>query len=470
MDERWPSGAPPSITNAPEALARGSPLTHIPADMWLYPVMPAISALATRAYYRLTVSGSLPPSGPVLIVANHSNSLMDPALVVVAAHRKVRFMAKHTLFEHKQIGWLIAAVGSVPVYRAMDDPKFVGRNYDSFRDVNAAIAAGDAVGIFPEGTSHSASRLQPLKTGAARIALGAALEYGGSFPIIPVGLVFRDRRSFRSSARVVIGESCQWEDLATRGAQDKEAVRELTRRIELSMRTVTLNLRSWSDEQLVRCAERVWRAEFGASTDGRDELERLRIATDALALLRMGESTEWRSVARELRGHDRLLTRLGLTPMSLREDVSGEAVVEWIVRRLPLIPMIPLALVGFLLFRAPREVTGAIAGRLAMSEGEDAVPTFRVLYGTVIFLAWFAALASGAAAWFGWKAGLAVFIALPFFAFAALQIADSRRLSWAEARRYVVIRMNRARIASLRMRQRALAERLRELFAQRMPL
>ncbi len=437
--------------------------------MWLYPVMPAISALATRAYYRLTVSGSLPPTGPVLIVANHSNSLMDPALVVVASGRKVRFMAKNTLFEHKQIGWLIAAVGSVPVYRAMDDPKHVGRNYDSFRDVNAAIAHGDAVGIFPEGTSHSASRLQPLKTGAARIALGAALKFGGSFPIVPVGLVFRDRRAFRSSARVIIGESPRWEDLATRGPQDKEAVRELTRRIEVSMRAVTLNLRSWADEQLVRCAERVWRAEFGASADGRAEIERLRIATDAVALLRMGEGNEWREVARELRTHDRLLTRLGLTPMSLREEVSGEAVLAWIVRRLPLVPMLPLALLGFLLFRAPRELTGAIAGKLALSEGEDAVPTFRVLYGAGIFLAWFAALASGAGAWFGWRAGLATFLALPVFAYIALQIADSQRLSWAEARRYLVVRTHRTRVASLRKRQRALAEKLRVIFAHRMP-
>jgi glycerol-3-phosphate O-acyltransferase/dihydroxyacetone phosphate acyltransferase len=445
-------------------------LTHIPADMWLYPVMPAISALATRAYYRLTVSGSLPPSGPVLLVANHSNSLMDPALVVVAARRKVRFMAKHTLFEHKQIGWLIAAVGSVPVYRAMDEPKHVGRNYDSFRDVNSALASGDAVGIFPEGTSHSASRLQPLKTGAARIALGAALVHGGSFPIIPMGLVFRDRRSFRSPARVIIGEGCVWDDLAARGPQDKEAVRELTRRIERSMRAVTLNLRSWSDEQLVRCAERIWRAEFGASSDGRDELERLRIATDALALLRMGESDEWRSVARELRGHDRVLARLGLTPLSLRERLSTEDVASWLVRRLPLVPMIPLALAGFVLFRAPREITGAIAGRLALAEGEDAVPTFRVLYGAGIFLIWFAALAAGAAAWYGAGIGLAVFLALPFFAFLALGIADSQRLSWAEARRFVVLRTNRTRVEALRSRQAALADKLRTLFERRMPV
>ena len=72
-------------------------------------------------------------------------------------------------------------------------------------------------------------------------------------------------------------------------------------------------------------------------------------------------------------------------------------------------------------------------------------------------------------AWFGWRAALLVFLALPVFGFLALWIADSHRLSWTEARRYVVVRTNRRRVAAMRARQRALAERLRHLFAHRMP-
>ncbi|MFI5246659.1 MAG: 1-acyl-sn-glycerol-3-phosphate acyltransferase, partial [Gemmatimonadales bacterium] len=282
--------------------------------MWAYPAMPAISSLACRVYYRLTVGGArVAPEGPVLLVANHTNSLMDPPLVVVAAQRRVRFMAKSTLFTHTGISWLVKAVGSVPVYRQQDDRKMVSQNFDSFRDVSSALAEGYAVGIFPEGISHSASRLQPLKTGAARIALGAALKIGKAFPIVPMGLVFRDRRTFRSAAHVVVGDEFAWDDIATRGPNDKEAVREMTRRIEASMRTVTLNLHDWSDEQLVRFAERIWRAEFEASTDARDEMARLRAATNALARLRLGEETRWRPLARALRAHDRMLTRMGLT-------------------------------------------------------------------------------------------------------------------------------------------------------------
>ncbi|HXD22405.1 MAG TPA: 1-acyl-sn-glycerol-3-phosphate acyltransferase, partial [Gemmatimonadaceae bacterium] len=413
--------------------------------------MPVISRLACRAYYRLTVGGGrVAPDGPALIVANHTNSLMDPALVVVAARRKVRFMAKSTLFTHRAIGWLVRAVGSVPVYRRQDDPKAVSQNYDSFRDVSAALAQGYAVGIFPEGISHSASRLQPLKTGAARIALGAALKSGAAFPIVPVGLVFRDRRSFRSAAHIVIGDGFAWDDIATRGPNDKEAVRELTRRIDVSLRRVTLNLHDWSDEQLVRCAERVWRAEFEVPGDARDEMLRLRAATTALSRLRLGEDSGWRRVARALRAHDRMLTRMGLTPRALKERVSGDAALRWTLSRIPQIAFVPLAAIGWALCWIPREVTGALAEKLAKPEGEDAVPTYRVLVGFLFFLAWFGALGAASSFALGAWGGLAVFLALPFVAFGALAVGESQRATWEAVRRFFVLRLQRKRVAALR--------------------
>ncbi len=429
--------------------------------------MPAISSLASHAYYRLEVAGeAVPEVGPVLIVANHNNSLMDAALVVVSAERKVRFMAKAPLFVHPWIGWLVKAVGSVPVYRRMDDPKLVTQNFDSFRDVYAALADGAAVGIFPEGTSHSASRLKPLKTGAARIALGAALKIGRSFPIVPVGLVFRDRGSFRSTAHVIVGAWCEWEDIAARGPTDKAAVRELTRRIDHGMRAVTLNLRDWADLQLVRCAEQVWMAEFGAESSMVEEVRRTTLAAEVLAQLHLGEDGDWRRVARGLLSHDRLLRRLGLTPGTLHSRVSSESATWWVLRQLLLLPLIPVAGAGFSLFWIPREVTAMWARKMSRAEGEDAVPTFRVLIGFVVFFAWFLLLAVASSFVLGAWGAVFVFLGLPPLAIGALALGERHQLSWMAVRRFFLLRMQRERIARLRARQRAIAERLRELLAR----
>src|SRR5262245_62597461 len=122
--------------------------------MWMLRAMPTMSRLATHGYYRVTRAGIEPAEkGPALIVANHTNSLLDVAFVVLASRRRVRFMTKAPLFDYPGIGWLVKAVGSVPVYRRQDDPKLVAQNLDVFRDVYRAIAQGFAVGIFPEGTS-----------------------------------------------------------------------------------------------------------------------------------------------------------------------------------------------------------------------------------------------------------------------------------------------------------------------------
>jgi 1-acyl-sn-glycerol-3-phosphate acyltransferase len=434
--------------------------------MWLYRGMPAISSLACHVYYRLTVGGArVAAEGPALLVANHSNSLMDPPLVVVAAQRGVRFMAKSTLFTHTGISWLVKAIGSVPVYRQQDDPKAIKENFDSFRDVSTALCEGYAVGIFPEGISHSAPRLQPLKTGAARIALGAAEKMGHAFPIVPIGIVFSDRRTFRSGAHVIVGDAFAWDDVAGRGPNDKEAVRELTRRIESSMRTVTLNLQDWSDEQLVRCAERVWRAEFDVSADARDEMARLAAATNALARLRLGEDARWRPMARALRAHDRMLTRLGLTPSTLKSNVTSDAALRWTVSHLPQLLFVPLAAAGLVLFWIPREITGIVAEKLARPEGEDAVPTFRVLFGFLMFTFWFFLLAVLSALVIGAWGGRVVFLALPFVAFGTLVMRDSRRLSWEAVKRYFVVRIQRDRVTALRERQHQLALQLRQLYA-----
>ncbi|MEX2181428.1 MAG: 1-acyl-sn-glycerol-3-phosphate acyltransferase [Gemmatimonadaceae bacterium] len=435
--------------------------------MWLYRAMPILSEIAVRAYYRVTVAGArVPAHGPVLIVANHNNSLVDPALVAATAGRDVRFLAKAPLFTHPLIGWVVRGVGSVPVYRQIDDPTKVAQNLDSFRDVHQVLAAGDVVGIFPEGISHSASRLAPLKTGAARIAIGAAAKLGRDFPVIAVGLVFRDRDLFRSEAHVIIGDAFPWHDLVG-DLTNRNAVRELTERIERSMRRVSVNLEQWEDEPLVRTAEEVWRAEFGAAADASPaaEVDRLRITADALQALREGGAESWRETAVELRGHGRALRALGLTPASLIEDVTVGDAIRWGAARLPLLLVLPVSALGGIFFWVPKEVTARAAARIAAKEGPDALVTHRVLTGAIVFPLWFVLTSIPVAWWRGWMLGAAFLLVQPLWAFAALAVGERRQRIWLAVRRYFLRHRVRQRIVQLRERQRALAERLRALLA-----
>jgi len=114
--------------------------------MWLAPVLSHVANAALRIYYRLhRAGGAVPLTGPVLLVANHPNSLLDPFLVTVAGRRPVRFLAKAPLFSDPLIGWGVRAVGAIPVYRRMDDPAQTGRNEETFRAVHAALLAQEAM-------------------------------------------------------------------------------------------------------------------------------------------------------------------------------------------------------------------------------------------------------------------------------------------------------------------------------------
>jgi protein-S-isoprenylcysteine O-methyltransferase Ste14 len=193
-------------------------------------------------------------------------------------------------------------------------------------------------------------------------------------------------------------------------------------------------------------------------------MSRLHAATNALAQLRLGEESRWRPLARALRAHDRMLTRMGLTPHTLRQQVTSDIALRWTLSRIPQLAFVPLAAVGFVLLWIPREVTAVVAEKLARPEGEDAVPTYRVLAGFLFFGIWFLLLAIASSFLLGIWGGLLVFFALPFIALSALAVGESRRLTWEAVRRFFVLRVQRDRVAALRERQRALAEELRQLY------
>jgi 1-acyl-sn-glycerol-3-phosphate acyltransferase len=432
---------------------------------WLHALLPRVSRAAAFVYYRIRYTGEpVPREGPVLLVANHPNSLLDPMLVAAAARRPVRFLAKAPLFGDFKVAWLVRGAGAIPVYRRADDPTQMDKNLDAFRAVYSALADGAAVGIFPEGLSHSEPALAPLKTGAARIALGGALLAGTGFPVIPVGLVFRRKDEFRSEAVVLTGRPVVWHDLAARGADDAEAVRDLTERIGDALRHVTVNLERWQDRPLVDCAVRVWEAERGAGTDPAERVARLDATARILAAVRRRQDGAAAGLATEVEAHRRRLARLRLGPADLTADVGLGRAVAWAVRRAHL--LLPLAAAfaaaGLIAFYVPYRLTGWIVDRAKLKEDERS--TWKLLVGIGVYGIWLTALTAVAAVAWGWWAGLLVLVGLPGVGMTGLTVRERWRGSWDDARRFLVLRSRRDLVSTLQAEQGELAARLQTLY------
>jgi 1-acyl-sn-glycerol-3-phosphate acyltransferase len=435
--------------------------------MWLAPVLSHVASAALRVYYRLQRAGSsVPQTGPVLLVANHPNSLLDPAMVALAARRPVRFLAKAPLFTDPLVGFLVRGAGSIPVYRKADDPSQVGRNEEMFRAVHEALAGGAAVGIFPEGLSHSDPSLAPLKTGAARIALGTLASHGTRVPIVPIGTVFRDKNVFRSEALVTVGRPVAWDDLSPDGAADSHAVRELTQRIDRALRDVTVNLERWEDAGLVELAEAIYAAEFGKATDAAEWVARLRTTTETLTQLRKaGDGSV--PLAKDILRHGRVLGRLGLRPRDLVDDPKRPGALWWLLRRLPLGGAIPLVVLaaGTLVFVVPYRLTGIVEKRARPRD--DVRATHKLLAGAIVFPLWIVALAAIVASALGPVAGLLTLLGLPALGLFTLGLHEQWREAGAEAARYMTLRRRRDVIEPLRETQRELGVRLKAVLEQR---
>ena len=182
----------------------------------LYRLLRGTAAIALRWYYAdVAVQGGerVPRDGPLLILANHPNALIDPLLVGTAVSRPVLLTAKATLFERPALAWLLRAVGVVPLRRAKDElrdgaplPVTPERNAQAFALVTSALRACQVVLVFPEGISHDDAALAPLKSGAARMALQAHREGVAGIRLLPVGLVFEAKERPGSRVLVRIGD------------------------------------------------------------------------------------------------------------------------------------------------------------------------------------------------------------------------------------------------------------------------
>ena len=197
------------------------------------------------------------------MVANHHNSLVDPLLLLATLGVRPRFLAKSTLWELPRIRSLLDLAGAVPVYRRQDEGVDPAQNDETFARCFDELAAGGAVALFPEGISHDAPGLAPLKTGAARIVLGAMRERARDRdPILPVGLTFDEKGIFRSRVLVRIGEPLEpthWLRAArARPARGRAFAHR--RRSPRALARVTLNYPSHEEASLLERASELFAA------------------------------------------------------------------------------------------------------------------------------------------------------------------------------------------------------------------
>ncbi|MCJ0825625.1 MFS transporter [Luteimonas sp. 50] len=154
--------------------------------IWIFTIVPEflmrfLSWLLVRALYRLRARGierHVPDEGAALIVCNHV-SYMDALILSASIPRPVRFVMYWKIFQIPVMRWIFRTAKAIPIAGARENPEMMQRAFDA---VDAALADGELVCIFPEGALTRDGGIARFKSGVERILERRAV------PVVPMAL------------------------------------------------------------------------------------------------------------------------------------------------------------------------------------------------------------------------------------------------------------------------------------------
>ena len=224
----------------------------------LYRILKLLMQGTVRIFFRsiyFNHKNLIPKYGPLIIVANHPSMFMDPILIAASIDRKVSFLAKGSIFNNKIVAKLLPKLGLIPIHRQQDDPSQLGKNTNTFKKCFEHLENGGAILIFPEGISNSSQRkLQPIKSGAARIAIGAEQRNNNTLGvnISIIGLNYENQHKFNQDVLINIEEP-----LNVLGYLNKfnNPADEITETIRKKLEANTISIENKTHDELARKIE-----------------------------------------------------------------------------------------------------------------------------------------------------------------------------------------------------------------------
>lgn len=166
------------------------------------------------------------------------------------------------------VGLFVRAFECLPVYRAVDgaDP---AQNRSMMAKATELLGRGNALSIFPEGTSHSDPSLKKFRSGAARIALSSRALSNKPVWIVPAALYYEQKETFRSRAVLAFGTPIEvpLTDLDPSGNSSIETGTALTGEIATAVEALMPTAQSAEGLLLAEYSERLFTASIRDSKD-----------------------------------------------------------------------------------------------------------------------------------------------------------------------------------------------------------
>lgn len=143
-------------------------------------LMRFLTWMIVNTLYRIRSDGleRIPEDGPALLVCNHV-SYMDALIIMGCVRRPVRFVMHHRIFDVPLLRFIFRTAHAIPIAGAKEDPALLAR---AFADIDAALAAGELVCVFPEGGLTRDGAIAPFRPGVERMLARRPV------PVVPLAL------------------------------------------------------------------------------------------------------------------------------------------------------------------------------------------------------------------------------------------------------------------------------------------
>jgi 1-acyl-sn-glycerol-3-phosphate acyltransferase len=163
----------------------GAALLNVLVAVYIFTLVPEfvmrfITWVLVNTLYRVRSEGTqhVPEEGPALLVCNHI-SFMDPLLLMANLRRPVRFVMYYKIFHVPLLSFVFRTARAIPIAGHKEDPLVLQQAYDA---IDAALAAGEVVCIFPEGSLTADGEIAPFRAGVEKILARRAV------PVVPMAL------------------------------------------------------------------------------------------------------------------------------------------------------------------------------------------------------------------------------------------------------------------------------------------
>jgi glycerol-3-phosphate O-acyltransferase/dihydroxyacetone phosphate acyltransferase len=372
--------------------------------------------------------------GPQLWLASHFGAFSDAVVLLHALERHPRFLVGDFLFRVPLLRWLLRLAEAIPVRRSVDRAARGDRsdgNAAAFAASRQALAAGDLLAIFPEGVATDGPAISPLRTGAARIALGAAGEGVRGLQVVPVGIHYQDRAAFRSRVFVDVGEPLDLDGwLADRGVDpaavtdaDRALVRALTDDLEARLREVAPEFTDLEEAVALHVAARVaTRDRLGREPSWREQAD----LADALG---RRPAPERRALCEAVGTYQAALDAAGLGDVEVAQRPGSSR------RRLALaaagaVLLLPFAVAGVVVHAPLVALVQLVRSlRLPAPTKASVLPTIALLGALATWIAWAVVLSAGEDGAARFAAALALLLVQPLWGVAALLLIERASLA-----------------------------------------